>query len=248
MSLSRSALRTWGMLFVVLGVAGRCIVQNTVLGVDGLTGQQMMDAMNDPAIMGYATVALVLEALYTCAAPLFAFLLVEGFCHTSHFRNYLLRVLGLAVLSELPYNLAMGGGWLVWDSRNPVFALAVCLVMLYFYRRYSEKGAKNLAVKAAVTLAAILWMSMLRVDEGVCLALLVAVLWAVRDRTTYRAIIGSTAALVCTLVSPFYLLAPVSMLVIHFYNGEKGDENRIVSYLSYPVILAAIAALAYFAM
>jgi len=52
---------------------------------------------------------------------------------------------------------------------------------------------------------------------------------------------GCTAAVVCCLFSPFYLLAPMSMMAIHFYNGEPGEENELIRFWMYPGILAIIA-------
>lgn len=240
--LTANGLRTWGMLFIALGSAGRAILQNTILGIGNISSAELLQLMQDtPDMMGAVTLSIVLEAVYACAAPIFAFLLVEGFCHCGNFLHYLLRVLGLAVVSEIPYNLAAGGSLWVTDSRNPVFGLVICLIILYFYRRYAEKSAGNLAIKALVTVAALIWTSMLRIDDGDCLVVLVAVIWAFRNKNTFRTIAGCTAAFVCTLFSPYYLAAPMSFLAIHFYNGEKGTDNKVVNYLMYPLLLIAVA-------
>ena len=42
--------------------------------------------------------------------------------------------------------------------------------------------------------------------------------------------------------------APVSFLILHFYNEEPGEGNRWVNYLAYPVILIATSLLAMFAI
>ncbi len=246
--LTSAALHTWGTVLLALGIAGRAILQKRILGLgEGLTGEGLLKLLeSSQEMMGIATVAVVLQVIYACAAPIFAFLLVEGFCRTENFKNYFLRILGVAVISEIPYNLAMDGVWLHMDSRNPVFAMAVCLAVMYFYRRYSEKAAVNTAIKIAVTGAAFVWMAMLRVDEGSCLLLLTAVLWLVRNKRVYRAVAGSVAALACTLFSPLYLASAFSMMAVHFYNEEKGEQNKIVNYLSYPVLLAVFAAAAMF--
>lgn len=43
------------------------------------------------------------------AFPIFAFMIVEGYHHTRSFKKYLLRMLIFAVISEIPFNLMMGG-------------------------------------------------------------------------------------------------------------------------------------------
>ena len=224
--LSRSGIRAIAMVLMALGIVGRSIFQNRLLGL--------------------ATISLVLQCMEACGVPLFAFLLVEGFQHTSNLKNYVLRVAGVAVLSELPYNLAMSGK--LWDTgtRNPVFAMVVGLIMLYMYQYYSEKTVTNALIKALVTVAALIWPVMLSIDFGVCLVILVCVLWAFRRKPLYRNIAGATASVVCSLTSPFFLAAPMSFLVIHFSNGEIGNENRKVNYLAYPVLLLVIGLLAKF--
>lgn len=238
--LTAGALHTWGAVILTLGIAGQAILQNKVLQLGSISGTELLALMQtSPDMMGAATLALVLQAVYACAAPIFAFLLVEGFCHTGNFIRYFHRVLGLAVISEIPYNFAMDGQLFAMGSRNPVFALAVCLAVLYFYKRFAGKTAGLIAVRALVTVAAFFWMGMLRIDEGQSLLVLTAVIWAVRNKQNFRAIIGCAAAFACTLFSPFYIASPMSFLAIHFYNGEKGGDNKLVSYLSYPVLLLA---------
>lgn len=239
---SSSALRILGILCLVLGVLGKCLIQNRMLGMANTTTSQLLALLDQqPELMSAAAAALVLQMIYGCAVPVFAFLLVEGFCHTGNYRKYLLRVLVIAAVSELPYNLAMGGGLLVTDSRNGVFALAIGLVVLYFYRRYHEKSGRNFGIKALVTVAAVLWIGMLRVDDGLATLLLICVVWALRSKPNFRTLGGCVAAIGCTLISPYYALAPLSFIATHFYNEEKGSANRILSYLAYPAILLAAA-------
>jgi len=236
--ISAGALHGWGMLFAALGVMGRGVLQNRLLGLGETTPQALLEAMQaSDSTMAIATVSLVCQALETCAIPFFALLLVEGFRHTSDFRKYLLRVLGAAVLSEIPYNLAMSGKLVDLSSRNPVFGVALALVMLYFYSRFSGKSGKDLAIKALITLAALLWPVMLGITFGSALVLTAAVMWIFREKPLQRNIGGACAVILCSLSSPFYLAAPMGVLGAHFYNGEKGEDNRLINYLAYPVLL-----------
>lgn len=236
--IAASTLHGWGMLFAALGIIGRGILQTRLLGLGETTPQALLEAMQSSgSTMAIATVSLVLQAMETCAIPFFALLLVEGFRHTSDFRRYLLRVFGTAVVSEIPYNLAISGKILDLSGRNPVFGVVLALIMLYFYGRFPGRSGKNLVIKAVVTAAALLWPVMLGVTFGSALVLTAAVMWLFREKPLLRNIGGACAVVVCALSSPFYLAAPMGILGAHFYNGEKGEENRVVNYLAYPVLL-----------
>ena len=55
------------------------------------------------------------------AFPLFAFMIAEGAAHTRDRRRYALRLLLLAVISEVPFDLVAGGTWLFPADQNTVF-------------------------------------------------------------------------------------------------------------------------------
>ena len=124
-------LRAWGMLFAIAGIISRSLLQNQMLGMGTRTMQELMALMQaSDTAMAIATVALVLQAVETVAVPIFVFLLAEGFRHTSDWKKYLLRVAGLAVLTEIPYDLAMNQKVLEFGTQNPVFGLVLCMILL----------------------------------------------------------------------------------------------------------------------
>lgn len=236
--ISINALRTWGLLFLSAGIIGRGVIQNHILGFTGLDMEQMLDVMtSSDTAMNYATLSIALQALETCAAPIFAVLLVEGVVHTSDLIKYFTRILGMAIITEIPYNLAMGKGLLDFSSRNPMFALVLGLLVIFFYQRYAGKGVKNLFMKVLVTIASLLWVEMLTIEFGAPMLVIIVALWCSRGKGMYRNLIGASAAIACSILSPFFLAAPMSFLAIHMCNWEKTDENRTVNYLSYPALL-----------
>ncbi len=231
-------LKIWGMIFVLAGAVSKSILQNGLLGIGTVSGTELMQLMQDSAgAMTLATVALVLQALETCAVPIFAFTLVEGFAYTADWKKYLVRIVGLAVISEIPYNLAMGHQLIDFSSRNPVFGLALGLILLYLYRYFV--GSKAPCVIASI--AAIAWSFMLRIEHGIPMLLLIIAFWIFRKNHLIRGFAGAAVAALCTVGSAFYLVSPMSFLIMHKYSGEKGEGSRVVSYLTYPVILLAVA-------
>ena len=245
--MNRRGLRIWAMLLLMLGILSRGILQNRVLGVSEVTNMQMLESLlSTETGMAIATTSLVMQALETMAMPLFCFLLVEGTQHTGDFMKYFAHVLGVAVLSEVPYNLAMSGKVLDLSTRNPVFGLVLAMILLLLYQRFSKAGFVNVVLKILFTICAVLWGQILHVHDGACAVVLVATLWLLRNKPLYRNIFGCTAAFACCIFNPFYMVSPMSFLMLHFYNGEQGEENRLFNYLFYPVVLLLVGLAAMF--
>ena len=238
-----NALRTWALLFVAAGIIGRGVIQTHMLGVGQVNPQQLLEVMGSSSTaMTLATCSLVLQALETCAVPIYALMLVGGWLNTQDAKAYFQRVLALALVSEIPHNLAIGGRLFALESRNPVFGLVICMIMLFIWMQYSDGGFKNTLIKIVITAAAVVWCEMLKVEFGSATVLLVAVMWGLRGNILYRNFAGAAAAIVCTLFSPFFLASPMGFMAVHFYDGEKSTNSRKMNYLAYPVLLLAAAA------
>lgn len=236
----RSGLRLFGMILIALGLMGRGILENRVLGVSFGTNEQLLEALNMSGGMTAAAAALVMEALESCAVPIFAVLTIDGFVKTSDFKSYLFRVLALALVSEIPYNYAVSVKLIDAGSRNPVFALVLSLVMLYLYRYYEGTSFTKILAKTAVGLAALIWALIFNVKFGVLMLLIVDVLWAFRDRPALKNFLGAAVAVCCCVGNPLYMFAPFGFLAAHYYNGEEGFAIRKIQYATYPILLLAV--------
>ena len=72
--------------------------------------------------------------------PIFAFLLVEGYFHTKNLRNYVLRLLLFAILSEIPFNLAMGSRVLYPIHQNVLWSFLISLWLIHRNERTKACG------------------------------------------------------------------------------------------------------------
>ena len=239
--LHSGSLRAWGMLCAISGIISRSILQNSMLGVGSNSMQQLLEMIQaSETAMIIATISLVLQAMETVAVPIFVFLLAEGFLHTSDWKKYFLRVAGLAIVTEIPYDLAMNGKILEFGTQNPVVGLVLCMVLLYLFRRFADKKL----ICVIMALAGLAWALMLKVDHGIPMVLMICVIYLFRNKRMYMGFSGMAVAALCTGISPFYLIAPMGFLAIHFYNGEKGNTSKLVNYLFYPVTLLVIGLIA----
>lgn len=86
------------------------------------------------------------------AFPIFAFLLVEGYFHTSNLKKYAGRLLLFALLSEIPFDLAMGSRLFYPIHQNVLWSFLISLGLIHLNEkaRASGKGWKR-AVTAVAT-------------------------------------------------------------------------------------------------
>ena len=74
------------------------------------------------------------------AFPIFAFMLVEGYFHTKNFKKYICRLLVFAVLSEIPFNLAMGSSVIYPIHQNVLWSFLISLTLIHWNERTKAKG------------------------------------------------------------------------------------------------------------
>lgn len=201
----------------------------------------------ESAPVGGLTLALALEALSWCAVPIYAWLAWTGMRKTTGFPAYVGRVALLALVSEVPYDLATSGR--PWDmgSQNPVIGVLCTLVVprMLDYLQDTMGGWKGAAAQVAVIAAGLAWMWLLKVgvrlglvQEGVLL-LLYCLVFRYLDRNE------NTMMLAATLVGLVGLMIPsMGLLAVHYRNDKLGSWPswaKWVFYLLYPMHLLVFA-------
>ena len=196
-----------------------------------------------------------LRSLGRPAFPLYLFLLMEGFQHTRSRGKYLLRLSLFALLSEIPFDLALYKTPLEFSHQNVFFTLAIGFVALMgidALRRAPGsrilRGAGIAAVFAAAPLLARLLHTDYRAQGVLALELLYAATW-LRDRRGGETP-GGRALRWCVML-PALLWSSrrewwclLALPLVYCYNGEKGRQaNRWFFYGFYPVHFLLLAAL-----
>ncbi|KAF6637514.1 MULTISPECIES: TraX family protein [Paenibacillus] len=171
------------------------------------------------------------------AFPIYAYALYLGYTHTRDIRSYMLRLLGLALISQVPYMLAFDvlRPNVIWTLLASLLTLAAASRLKYWT-----------AVTGLYVLSALV-MELSQMDYGAYGLLLVLIY---RYTRSYMMI---AAHFVLNVVydmvhhanlQHFSLLS--SILIACFATGESGFYSRVPRWLwrsFYPVHLAVIAAI-----
>ncbi|MEE0419270.1 MAG: TraX family protein [Lachnospiraceae bacterium] len=179
----------------------------------------------------------IIRQIGRLAFPIFCFLLVEGFLHTSNVKKYALRLALFALVSEVPFDLAVFGTLFDPKHQNVFFTLLIGLLVMIAADRFREKVWVQVVIYAAGMAAGLL----LQTDYGYKGVLLIIILYIFRYERKTQALAGA-------LTISWELTAPLAFLPILAYNGKRGLSMRYFFYWFYPVHLLILCALRPFFM
>lgn len=172
------------------------------------------------------------------AFPVYCFLLVEGYYHTSNIKKYAIRLFIFALISELPFDLAFFGK-LEFSHQNIFFTLFIGLSAMYFLDKAREKTN---FYRDAVIIIACAAAFLFSVDYGIVGIVYILVFYYTRSFVALRRF--KTIAFIMLLANiPLYWIQQFSILslpLIYFYNEKPGPQNKflqIAFYAAYPLHL-----------
>lgn len=238
--MTNTALKIYGCVTMLFYLLAMSVIQNGIIHVNDYTGEELSNLLAENSDMMFVSGwAVAFQLIGGLAVPVFAFLLVEGFQHTSSFRKYLITMLAFAVISEVPYDFAMNNRMVDWGSQNLLFTLCICLAMLYGLRAFDQgTGITHRVVQVCIVVAALFWCNLVRGAFGLCMVLLVAGYYLLRHRNGWRLFYG-------IVVSLLYVTGPLSIYALYSYTGDRGwNGNKYIFYILYPVTLLACGLLA----
>lgn len=183
------------------------------------------------------------------AFPLYCFLLVQGYIHTRDLRAYTRRLLFLAFLSEIPFDLLIFGRISSSMEQNVLFSLLLGLAAVYAAHRFEREPQR-----AAMNILLLFMASMLfQVSYGWLGVALCLCFYKLRHSRIRQALyLLPVEGVYClslalsgvetnwVLIS---LCAMFSAIPICLYSGKPGLRHKFVSFLFYTAYPAHIVAL-----
>lgn len=188
----------------------------------------------------------VMRIIGRLSFPIFAFLIVEGFRKTSNLFKYFLRLLLLAFISEIPYDLMVFNEFLTvrcFAIQNVVFTYTIGLLMLTCMRLMS--GFPSFLTVFVAALAAFL-TKMLRTDYAIEGIILIYIFYIFRFDLNIKCIFALIVTFLMS-IEHYYGTAIFSVFFIYFYDGKKGyvDIGRI-AYIFYPLHMLLLYGVLFF--
>ncbi len=185
----------------------------------------------------------ILRYIGRLAFPIYCFLLTEGFCHTRSVFRYSLRLGLFALLSEIPFDLALNAQMLELYQNNVFFTLLVGLGTMWAIRegknlliKHSGKVAGLLGVLWTALMAALGYIlaELLWCDYGGAGVLAITAMYLLRDRPVAGFLAGVG---VLSLGNTIELYALPAALPVACYRGDRGRGGKWWFYLFYPAHL-----------
>lgn len=187
--------------------------------------------------------------------PIYCFFIVEGFFHTRSRKKYARRLAACALLSEIPFDLALYGKIVYIGHQNVFFTLLIGLLAIWSMDMILMNTDRTKGQKAVLSIPAMLGFllcaELLFVDYSSFGVATILVMFLVRkfvaDKVKLWAPLahGAGIALLCIL-SLNEVWAFLGLPFMFFYRGKKGWNAKWFFYFFYPVHLMILAVLACF--
>lgn len=190
--------------------------------------------------------------------PIYAFLIVEGFFHTSDRRKYATRLGVFALISEVPYDLAFEREFIDISSQNIFFTLLMGLLTIWMLNsidkgniRYPEKLLNKIGLVNLNSLARIIAMAggcgiayLLEFSYSYAGVFLIICFYVFYEHHVWK--MFGNAFFNIGLYGGLQSLGTISIIPIALYNGKPGKRNwKWFFYVAYPAHLLGLVIVKY---
>lgn len=230
--LSGSVLKWIALLTMLIDHIGAVFLEKGVLSA---YSQQLPTAWSyETSLLLYQT-DRVLRQIGRISFPIFCFLLVEGFVHTSNRKKYALRLFLFACISEIPFDLCFNNHLVEFSYQNVMFTLLLGFLVLWAMDFARSRHTALALLPAAL---GIFLGCLLRADynwKGIVLILLLYLFYTYPLEKT----------IVCCLALLWEPAACLAFIPLNLYNHQKGKSTKYFFYIFYPAHLLLLFLLRY---
>lgn len=185
------------------------------------------------------------------AFPIFAFMIVEGYFHTNNLKKYVKRLFVFSIISEIPFNLAMGSRLFYPVHQNVLWSFLISIGLIHWNEKVKEKKLwKRIMVGVLSVCIGYIAGIVTFVDFYHAGILTVLAFYFFRQKKWWcyvgqfvclyyinKEILGGFMYEIPLFGSTFYLmrqgLALLALIPIWLYRGKQGLYNKAIKYTYY---------------
>ena len=232
------------MLIDHIGAAliGRIAAANGLLSVNW--DDLVLFFQQEPLI---STLFIITRLIGRIAFPIFCFLLVEGFCHTRNKYRYAFRLLLFALISEIPFDLAINAVPFETGYQNVYFTLFFGLAALIALDKInmilSDKKALKI-IAMVISSVVFIYAAQLAQTDYASIGVLTIIIIYLDKRDHVTQFVNG-----CIVLSIYNILEVTSFLalpLIRRYSGKRGINIKYLFYTFYPAHLLILYMIACF--
>ena len=184
--------------------------------------------------------------------PIFAFLVVEGYFHTSNLKKYVQRLFVFAVLSEIPFNLMMGSRIIYPIHQNVLWTFLIAIGLIHLNEKANTSGKlwKRVLTGIGTVLLGYIVGIITMVDFYHAGVLTVLVFYFFRQKKWWsyvgqfvclwyinRELLGGLGYEIDVMGHTVFVLqqsfAMLALIPIWLYRGKQGNHNKVLKYVYY---------------
>lgn len=187
------------------------------------------------------------------AFPIFCFFIVEGFFHTRDVKRYLLRLLIFALISEVPFDMAIKRCFFEVSHQNVFFTLFLGLVAIYgidySYTHFDLFDKRRFPLCAVAFSIPMLLAYFLKTDYSIKGVLIIVLIYLFHGVPVIPQLTGPMVLAIWELADCinngskrcYELAAIFAIPLLLLYNGKRGrGMNKFLFYIFYPLHLLII--------
>ena len=193
-----------------------------------------------------------LTCLGRISFPIFAFMIVEGYFHTGNLKKYVKRLFLFALISEIPFNLAMGSRLFYPVHQNVLWSFLMAIGFIYRNEKAVKSGKwwKRAATAVVSVILAYLLGIITMVDFYHAGILTVLVFYFFKNRKWYNYIaqfvclwyinmemLGGYSYQLNILGQTYFVarqgFAMLALIPIWLYRGRQGYHTKAFQYFCY---------------
>lgn len=184
--------------------------------------------------------------------PIFAFMIVEGYFRTKNLKKYVYRLLSFAIVSEIPFNLAMGSNIFYPMHQNVLWSFLISIGLIHWNEKAKEscKMWKQLTIGCVTIILGYVIGLLTMVDYYHAGILTVLVFYFFRQQKWWSylgqflglwyinmELLGGFGYEIWLFGKSYFLLrqgfALLALIPIWLYRGKQGYHSKAFQYICY---------------